>query len=153
MVIEDDAEPIPGFAEQLHQALPMSPAPIVSLYLGRRRPPQWQNRILAAIAQAANTDSPWIISTHLLHAVGYAIRTDLLPSLLAHHSRHPIDEHIGDWARRHGHTIAYTVPSLIDHADLPTIIRHRDGQPRRPGRRAWTVGPRTDWNNRAVTMP
>jgi len=152
VVLEDDAEPMPGFIEQLHQALPMSPSPIVSFYLGRRRPPQWQNRILTAIGEAANTDSPWIVSTHLLHAVAYAIRTSLLPSLLAHESTHPIDEHIGDWARRHGNTVAYTVPSLVDHADLPTIVKHRDGQPRRPGRRAWTVGSRESWSSRAVVM-
>ena len=152
VVLEDDAEPVDGFTEQLHEALLMSPSPIVSLYLGRRRPPHWQNRILGAIAEAANTESPWIVSTHLLHAVGYAIRTDLLPSLLSHESSHPIDEHIGDWARRHGHTVAYTVPSLVDHADLPTIVEHRDGQPRRPGRRAWTVGTRESWSSQSVVM-
>lgn len=152
VVLEDDAV-VPGdLQHQLLRALPMSPSPIVSLYLGRMRPPHWQNRIVAAIAHATNADASWIVSTHLLHAVGYAIRTDLLDSLLDHVTLLPVDQHIGNWARRFGHTIAYAWPSLIDHADLPTVVEHPDGQTRRPGRTAWRTGIRESWTTRSVTM-
>lgn len=149
MIVEDDAQPIDGLRDQLAQALPMSPSPIVSLYLGRRYPTSWQNRIATAIMSA--DDACWIISTHLLHAVGYAIRTDLLPSLLAHPLTRPTpDELITHWARAHGHTIAYTWPSLVDHADWPTTTSHR-GE-RKPGRVAWATGPHAVWNSKSVPM-
>lgn len=152
VVLEDDALPVDGFRSQAAQALLMAPSPIVSFYLGRKRPPHWQKRIADAIANAKHTEATWIISTHLLHGVGYAIRTDLLPSLLAFDSELPADQHIGAWARAYGHTISYLVPSLVDHKDLPTIVDHPDGDPRRPGRKAWTVGTRTHWTSEAVTL-
>lgn len=152
VVLEDDAVVPPDLKDQLHMALPMSPSPVVSLYLGRRRPPQWQNRIAAAIAHANAEDASWICGTHLLHAVGYAIKTDLLDSLFNHLTPLPADQHIGHWARTYGHTIAYTWPSLIDHADIPTIVNHPDGQPRRPGRTAWMTGSRQRWTTKAVML-
>lgn len=150
VVLEDDAQPVDNFREQIEAALPMSPSPIVSFYLGRKRPPHWQGRIKRALTNV--DDASWLIATHLLHAVGYAIRTELLPSLLAHTSTLPVDQHIGHWARYHGHTIAYTNPSLIDHADLPTIVEHPDGEPRTAGRTAWNVGTRHHWTSQTVTI-
>lgn len=153
IILEDDADPVEGFREQLTAALPMSPSPVVSLYLGRKRPPHWQTRIRKAIKAADHTDASWIQSTHMLHAVGYAIKTSLLPSLLSHDSQLPSDQHIGHWARTTGHTIAYTYPSLVDHHDLPTLVNHPDGAPRLAGRKAHRVGQRTEWTTRTVTMP
>jgi hypothetical protein len=150
--IEDDGVPVPDFNQQLHNALIMSPSPIVSCYLGRKRPPHWQKRIGAAILEAEGLNTSWIVGTHLLHAVGYAIKTELLPSLLEHESTLPVDEHISDWARRYGHLISYTVPSLVDHADQPTIVEHPDGQKRRPGRKAWKTGTRDHWTTEAVML-
>lgn len=152
VILEDDAEPVEGFREQLHSALLMAPTPVVSLYLGRKRPPHWQKRIATALTEAQHQDACWVMSTHLLHAVGYAIKTELLPSLLTHTSTLPSDQHIGEWCRRFGHLISYTVPSLIDHQDGPTIVDHPDGDPRRPGRKAWTVGTRHQWTTTAVLL-
>lgn len=150
--LEDDAEPVQDFRAQADAALLMSPSPIVSFYLGRKRPPHWQKRIGVALKEAQAYDTNWIMSTYMLHAVGYAIKTELLPSLLKHDSTLPADQHIGSWAKRYGHAISYTVPSLVDHLDIPTIVEHPDGQPRRPGRKAWTVGTRTIWSSEAVML-
>lgn len=152
IILEDDAEPICGFPHQAREALLASPTPIVSFYLGRSRPRHAQRKIAAALAAADERDAHWIVSTRLLHAVGYAIRTELLESLLCHDSELPADEHITAWARRHGHAIGYTVGSLVDHADGPTVVDHRDGQPRTPGRRAWRLGNPDRWTSQAVTM-
>lgn len=149
--LEDDAKPIPGFREQLHQALVMAPSPIVSLYAGRKKPTHWQGRYKKALAAAHTENASWLISTHLLHAVGYAIRTNHLPSLLAHTSPLPADQHITSWAKRYGHTVAYTVPSLVDHLDGPTTVNQQDTP--HPGRKAWTFGSRDRWTTEAVTMP
>jgi len=153
VILEDDADPVEGFRTQLRDALTMAPAPIVSLYLGRLRPP-WAQHGAAAATEAADTEhADWIISTHLLHAVGYAIKTELLPSLLDYITPLPIDQHITRWAQSRGHTIAYTWPSLVDHADHPTVItQHPDGQPRTPGRIAWKTAPHPSWSTRSVTL-
>jgi len=150
VILEDDAQPVDSFRNQLVDALAVAPSPIVSLYLGKKRPPHWQPRIKKALKTVG--DASWIQSTHLLHAVGYAIRTQLLPSLLGHQSTLPVDQHITQWARLRGHPISYTHPSLVDHKDLPTLVDHPDGQARTAGRVAWTVGTRTEWTSQTVTM-
>lgn len=150
LILEDDADPVPDFRQQAVAALPLSPSPIVSFYLGRQRPPHWQPRIKKALNTAG--EASWLQSTHLLHAVAYAIRTPLLASLLDHISTLPSDQHITQWARTYGHTVAYTLPSLCDHHDLPTLVQHPDGAHRPEGRKAWQVGTRTEWTSDTVTM-
>lgn len=152
VVLEDDAVPVAGFRDQLAAALPLCPAPIASLYLGRMRPPQHQADIAAAVEAAEIENADWIISSRLYHAVGYAIRTELLPSLLTHLSNWPVDQHISEWAQRYGYTVAHTWPSLVDHADGDTIVDHPDGQPRPPGRVAWKTGGHHTWTSRSVTL-
>lgn len=152
LILEDDAVPVDDFRAQAHAALVMAPSPIVSFYLGRKRPVHWQRRIGKAVEQAQELDAHWIVSTHLLHAVGYAIRTELIPSLLDHMTVLPIDQHIGSWARHYGHTVSYTHGSLVDHDDGPTIVEHPDGQPRTPGRKAWAIGGHDRWTTTSVPM-
>jgi|GEM_PF-744059 len=151
VVLEDDAKPCDGFREQLHDALNHAPAPVVSLYAGRQRPPQFQWALEQAIGQAENEDASWITSSVLMHAVAVAICTtqvtDMLATLAWMHE--PIDESLSRWATR----VAYTYPSLCDHLDGKTLINHRDGQPRPPGRTAWRHGTRPEWTARSVAMP
>jgi hypothetical protein len=148
VVIEDDAVPVDRFRYQLHAALRVSPTPIVSLYLGRTRPPHWQAAVAQAVGRTRLQDACFLTASALLHGVGYAIRTSLLRNFLAELPEivrdHPIDEAVTVWARRHGHAIGYTWPSLIDHRDEPSLIDHRDGQARRTGRVAWCA----DWRER-----
>lgn len=149
IVLEDDAIPIADFHVQLTQALMVAPAPIVSLYLGRLWPPNWQQRI----QQALQPNTTWIIGSALLHAVGVVIRTDLIPDMLTHRSpKTAIDQRITAWARERGHQVAYTNPSLVDHADQPTLADHPDRQPRQPGRIAWNVGTRDNWDDTATEL-
>ena len=153
VALEDDAVlATDNLKAQLRQALPLAPSGLVSLYLGRQRPPQYQPAIATAVRAADDADASWIVGTRLLHAVGYAIRTDLLPSLLDFPLTLPIDEHISAWAQLHGHVVSYTWPSLVDHADLPTVVAHRDGEPRPPGRVAWRTGSRDVWTSASVPL-
>lgn len=142
IVLEDDAIPAPDFRDQLAAALAVAPSSIVSLYLGTGNPPHWQPHVRNAIAAAG--DACWLTSHNLLHAVGVAIRTELLPMQLDQHM--PIDTAISNWAKRYGHRVAYTLPSLVDHADTtPVITTRHDGRPRTAPRHAHRHGSRDHW--------
>lgn len=156
VVLEDDAMPVQDFRHQCEQALKASPTHITSLYLGRLRPPQYQNRIARAITNAQHRDAHYIADTRLLHAVGFALTTEHIEPMLAFTATRdylPWDEAVTAYAKHSGQRVAYTHPSLIDHQDGPTLIAHRDHQPRRAGRIAWRVGTRHHWEReRTVTM-
>ena len=149
VVIEDDALPVERFRHQLHAALKVAPTPIVSLYLGRTRTPHWQQSVSQAIGRTQLQDACFLAAPALLHGVGYAIRTALIPDLLfslpCMVKDLPIDEAITTWAKRRNHAISYTWPSLVDHRDEPSLVNHRDGQPRRSGRKAWHADWREKW--------
>jgi hypothetical protein len=157
VVLEDDAEPVPFFGAQLTSALAMAPASIVSLYLGRSRPPQWQKRIERATYGANAANASFILHNRLLHCVGVAIKSRLVGEMLdtvamtACHGL-PMDEAISAWARAHRYGVAYTWPSLVDHEDGPTLAIHRDGVVRDAPRRAWKTGTRTRWGTTHVAM-
>lgn len=150
VVLEDDAQPVTAFRDHLADALTSAPADIVSLYLGRTRPPHWQGRIRRATTEADQLDAAWITSTHLLHAVGIAARPHLTDTMAdwTKHLAEPVDgRNVGQ------HTIAYTWPSIIDHAIWPSVITtHPDGKPRTTPRTAWRHGTRQRWNTTTVTM-
>lgn len=154
VVLEDDAIPVPGFLEQATQALTVAPADVVSLYLGRSRPRRWQDQITRATGKAADRGACWILSTHLLHAVAVAIRTDLREDWLdwAHDHDLPIDQRLSAWCLAREHKVAYTWPSLVDHRDETSLIppnrSRRDCGPRI----AWRTGTRAHWDSRAVMM-
>lgn len=154
VVLEDDALPVTNFREQAEQALAVAPSPIVSFYLGRHRPPHWQSTIHQATDKASADDACFITSTHLLHAVAVAIRTDLIADMLTHTetSVRPWDYAIAAWAVDGDISVSYTWPSLVDHQDGPTVVKHPDGKARTPGRVAWRVGVRDTWTTTAVTM-
>ena len=83
-VIEDDAVPVADFNKHLDEVLALAPTPIVSLYLGKLRPPQYQAWIKYATERADLAEPPasWIISPDLFHAVGVCIRHDLVADML-----------------------------------------------------------------------
>lgn len=153
-VLEDDAQPVHGFIEQAEAALTAAPADVVSLYLGRGKPRSWQRVIPAALANADAHQAHWITANRVLHAVAVAMRTELRDDWLAWapSSTLPIDQRLSEWCRLRGHTIAYTTPSLCDHADGPTLINHSDRKVRDMSRVAWRTGTRKTWNSKAVTM-
>lgn len=158
IVLEDDAVPVNDFLDQAHAALAQAPTPVVSFYLGRHHIPTLdvERDKQQAILKAEAADASWITSPHLHHAVAVAVRTTYAESMLQHLNGlpdfFPIDEAIGHWARNNGIDISYTWPSLVDHADMPTLFRHHDKLPRPPGRVAYRTGTRSTWTDRAVTM-
>lgn len=156
LVLEDDAVVCSDFLEQVNLALAHAPSPIVSFYLGRGRPPHWQDKIARVIAR----EEHWILSTEMLHGVAVAIRTELIPDLLTWiEDQEPVDEAMSDFAQQNHLEIAYSHPSLVDHRDHGTLMdvhptRHPDPDPVRRNeiRRAWVLGTRTDWNSSVIAM-
>lgn len=142
-VIEDDAIPCNNFRTQLDMALAVAPRDIIGLYLGTGYPIKQQPAIAAAIREAEQHDAHWTISSRLHHAVGTAIRTHHVPDMITalHDTRHPIDDAITRWMNQRLQ-VAYTLPSLLDHHDQPTVIKgHHRGKPRK----AWRHGTRERW--------
>lgn len=160
VVLEDDAQPVDQFHQQLSAAILAAPkadydtgtqpAPILSFYLGTGYPRYWQKGIRRATERADQAGAPWIVSEHLLHAVAYAIRTDLIPDLLTHRAELPIDDLVTGWARTNHHPVAYTWPSLCNHHDGPTVITGRTT--RHHPRRAHRTGTRTTWDGPITTL-
>lgn len=154
VVLEDDALPVSRFREELDAALAVAPSPVVGLYLGRGKPRLAQDRIANAIVRVG--DASWITAPRLWHGVGTAVLADLVPDLVQYLERRddrPIDEAITAWAMDRNRPVAYTWPSLVDHADVEPVIRQRaDRQPRDRPRRAWRVGHREEWTSAAVAV-
>lgn len=152
-VLEDDAEPVDGFTRQAEAALTAAPEPVVSFYLGRTRPVRWQReRIAPALANIDHTDPHWLVTTHVLHAVAVAIHTEIRNDWIDFATDHrlPPDERLSAWCIARSHKVAYTWPSLVDHADGPPLVDH-SGQPDGP-RIAWRTGTRTLWTPAATPM-
>ena len=130
LVLEDDAMLCQGFDHQLREVLCHSPGPVVSLYLGQGRPPQWQRKAARAVA----TRYPYIACTTLLHAVAVAVRTDwltgdrgMMPAarVAAHEGGKPIDEAVTEWVKSQAIPVFYSNPSIVDHnVSVPSVAEH-----------------------------
>lgn len=158
LVLEDDAVPCMAFRQQAEAALRRVPQSIdvVSFYLGQQYPPQHMDKVAGAVAEAKRADAHWITADVVMHGVAVAIRGlyigRMLMTTLKDHPKRPMDEAITLWCRRFGHDVAYTFPSLVDHADLPTCVAHPDGEVRGKGRVAWQFGKREYWTQRSVPL-
>jgi hypothetical protein len=176
MVIEDDAIPVADFRQCMRSALVHAPSSVVSAYLGRGRPANWQH----SIAQVMAIQCDWLTARAVLHGVGIAVRGTRIADLVkrcapedqswGHQVRRwriPMDEAMDQWVRDRKITVAYSHPSLLDHdPHLPSIIgpdRHRTHAVRVPAalgahldpdyRRAWHVHPQRQWGNTLAPIP
>lgn len=168
VVLEDDAVPVPALRQQLQAALDVTPSPVVSLYLGRDRPRFIQPAIRGVVD--SGVDTCWLTTQHMLHAVGIAMHRSVIAPMLTHTREVPgaallpIDRAIGHWVKYGDDvdTVAYSWPSLVDHANQGSVIDvHPDGEPRGPvlyldegqampalsNRVAWRVGQRAQWDS------
>ena len=143
VVLEDDAVPVDGFREQLASALSVAPASIVSLYLGTGYINDCRTKGVLAAADAAGAH--WIVTNGIIHhAVALAVRRELvLPMIGSVGEFGAIDSQLSRWARRNGHAVAYSSPSLVDHCDEPSLVSRN----RRSERKAWRVGGNDYWND------
>lgn len=139
-ILEDDAQPVDGFRELAGEWSARFPDWLISGYLGTGRPVAWQSRIERLIRLAERAGHDHLHLDTLIHGVCYSPPADMVPSILETMSQGPADFAIGRaWKRSTGLPVMYTLPSLVDHADGPSVEQHPDGQPRVEVRKAWRL--------------
>jgi hypothetical protein len=123
LVLQDDAIPCLNLVAGLARALTyVPPHAIVSLYLGTRRP--MRNTVQRAVDDARAQNAAWVVMPHLNWGVGVVLPTETIPDMLDHADRHPgraYDRRIGRWYFENGWPTWCTWPSLVDHADGPSL--------------------------------
>lgn len=156
VVLEDDARPAPDFRQQLNKALARPESPLVALYLGTGNPKgATQQAIEPAIRAAEAADSHWITADWFMSGVGYAVRASSVSDLIEFMSSNggPADNRINDWSHHVGIQTWYTQPSLVEHADEPSIINGaHQAYDRITPRHAWRHGGRDEWLSSTVQM-
>ncbi|HAS0730968.1 hypothetical protein [Enterobacter hormaechei] len=137
VVLEDDAIPVPLFAELVVDWLTRFPEALVSFYLGTGRPPQYQIQIAERLIVADKTQADYITLPRLIHGVCYSVPPQHIERVLSRwDSSKPADYAVGDaW----GGSVIYPCYSLVDHADGEPVERHPDSAPRTERRRAWRL--------------
>ncbi|OWS92632.1 hypothetical protein CEQ52_23465 [Enterobacter kobei] len=137
VVLEDDAQLVQGFTDKVTDWLVRFPDYMLSFYLGTGRPPQYQMQIAERLIVADKTRSDYITLSRLIHGVCYSVPQQHIERVLARwDSSKPADYAVGD---AYGGAVVYPCYSLVDHADLPTVERHPDNEPRTERRRAWRL--------------
>lgn len=148
--LEDDAVPVDGFRDEIALALDAAPADIVSFYLGSG---YIGDNLTAALLATANTiGAHWVVSDSgsVLHAVALAVRGEILAPIIQHLDAQTlaVDRMLGSWALRNSHAVAYSIPSLVDHADEKSLVTKY----RRKPRRAFATGRRGQWSSKSISM-
>ena len=130
-IVEDDALPAHNFRTLAQSWGDRFRHDLISGYLGKQRPPQWQSRIRQRLA---DRDQDFIRLDTLIHGVCYSIPPGEVGRVVDQMTPGPADFQIG---KAWGSPVLYTLPSLVDHADGDVVETHPDGKRRLPGRTAW----------------
>lgn len=137
VIMEDDAVPVNGFIDKVSAWLNRFPDDLLSFYLGTGRPPQYQHEIAGMLVDADRTRTDYLVLSRLIHGVCYSLPQHKIPVILDRWDKTlAADYAVGD---AYGGRVIYPCYSLVDHADLPTVERHPDNEPRTERRRAWRL--------------
>lgn len=156
LVLQDDAIACPDLVAGLELALEHVPAQAaVSLYMGTLRPDA--HRVTAAASQANEAGAAWVVMPDIKWGVGLVVPTPVIPEMLTHADRHGTAY---DWSLRSYFVhrrwpVWCTWPSLVDHRDVPGLVRHQvpPSGPRRAHCFVSGSALDIDWSAGAVWMP
>lgn len=133
VVLQDDAIVCQDFLAGLGAALDVvGPQGLVSPYTGTGRPSQ--ANVKRALAHADAHGHAWMSTRSLNWGVAIAMPTSMVDRMLrwcCHPARKGwnTDYRIGVWFRDViGWRTWYTVPSLVDHDAIPSLVGHGDGR-------------------------
>lgn len=137
LVIQDDVLPCRDLLAGVEAALEHMPddAPLC-LYVGRRRPHQHQ--VAQACAQADRLGAAFITMHTLNWGPGIAVPTAAIPEMVAYSDKlteiKNYDRRLSRyWECEAKVRVWYTWPSLLDHADGPSLVHGRVGTDREHG--------------------
>lgn len=137
IIIEEDALPVEGFRDKAQDWLARFPDDMLSFYLGTGRPPQYQKESAGMLVDADRVCGDHIVLSKLIHGVCYSPPQGRLARMLSTWNKTlAADYAVGE---AFGGRVIYPCYSLVDHADLPTVERHPDNEPRTERRRAWRL--------------
>lgn len=137
VILEDDALPVPGFAQKVADWLSRFPDDLLSFYLGTGRPPQYQKEIAGMLVESDRVNSDYLVISKLIHGVCYSLPQSRVKQVLNRWNQTlAADYAVGD---AYGSRVIYPCYSLVDHADLSTVERHPDNEPRTERRKAWRL--------------
>lgn len=137
VICEDDAIPVPGFIGKVNEWLNRFPEDLCSFYLGTGRPPKYQLQIAVNLIDADKRQRDYITMPRLMHAVCYSPPVSGLDRIMQNWN----DSKAADFAVSDalGGKVIYPCYSLVEHADVSTVERHPDNEPRKERRRAWRL--------------
>jgi hypothetical protein len=156
VLIQDDAVPCIDFLLGMHQALKRIPteAPVVmSPYFGTGR--LVSNRWDRLAERADQSSTSWIRTTKVMWGVCLAIPVRHIPAMIAFADRRqgiPDDMRVAGWAARNNADVWYPWPSLIDHATVPSLTKHK-AHDRRARKMLTGSALGVDWSVKPVTDP
>lgn len=159
LVLEDDAIPCWEFMGGPRRAIERFPDSAISLYFGDHenkynRASRVRRARDAARLAGSFDDVSWISTPGLWWGVAVILPVAWIEPMLAYWSKRKTglyDERISKWITMHEKgPVLNTWPSLVDHADGPSLLRRN----RKPGRKAFrTAQSALDWdpNGRVIT--
>ena len=152
VVLEDDAIPVDNFEGHVRNALanlPQTAAPVgaVSFYVGGGKP--FPAMVEQAVQDAESAGSSWLIDDWLRWGVAVAMPADIIERTIRIYEgiKKPYDQALGAALKKQGRSILYTVPSLVDHEDGPSLL-HNGGVPRK----ALRFGEPDQWSGVPIRM-
>lgn len=148
VVVEDDIEMVPNFKTHVRDAIDNLPdLGVLSFYTGYPRPERFRTH--RAVIKAQQSGASYLKHNRLLWGPAVAMRTDMIDDMLnwVSGSDYPYDERFSQWMTARGISAYYTMPSLVNHSDIKSLLG-RDGVPRKA---YWFEEP-TGWNSHAITF-
>ena len=121
LLLQDDAIPCDDMALQVLAARDAIPEGLLSFYTRRAR----------FVATAREADSSWYWSPDGAYGLALLMPREWIHSMLAWGDReiepsYPHDDNrVSLWARSSGCGVFVSCPSLVTHADLPSLLGHR----------------------------
>ena len=149
VVLQDDAVPVEDFRKHVLEAIEHKPYEMISLYVGTHRPRKEQ--VEEAVRTAELNKASWMYADTLMWGVGVVMPTLMIEGVfdIVRKSKLPYDQRLGLGAMMLKRQVYYTWPSLVDHADVPTVAH---GDKKQQGKRvAHRVGVPT-WNSMEIEI-
>src|SRR5690606_6785476 len=129
--------------------LPQTTTPVgaVSFYVGGGKP--FPAMVTQAVQDAESAGSSWLIDDWLRWGVAVAMPAEIIErsSGLYAGKKTPSDRALDSPLKKRSRPLLYTVPSLVDHEDGPSIL-HNGGVPRK----ALRFGDPDQWSGVPIRM-